>query len=435
MGYLLNACGGESGLSHFSFYGSAVKLLASTEHQIIIAGPAETGKTLACAEKLHRLCLKYPNTQAAIVRKTYTSMPGSVLQTFGHVIKGSGVKAYGGEKPQWYDYPNGSRAWVGGMDHPEKVLSSERDFIYVNQTEELDLSDWEILRTRCTGRAGHVPFPQIIGDCNPSVPTHWIKAVGIPLLESRHEDNPTLFDQETGEITERGKLSLSILDQLTGPRKARLRYGQWAGAEGMVYEDSWDRARNVIDRIEIPKDWRRYIAIDFGFTNPFVAQWWAEDPDGRLYLYREIYKTQTLVEDHARQIKQLSEGERITAVICDHDAEGRATFEKHGGMQTTAAKKNVLEGIQLVASRFRAAADDRARLFILRDTLIEKDQSLAAKHKPTHTEEEIEGYVWKLSSVPGRKEEPVKDNDHGADALRYMVAHLDAPQQGWSAFA
>ncbi len=361
-------------------------------------------------------------------------MPGSVLQTFGRVIEGSGVTIYGGEKPQWYDYPNGARIWVGGMDHPAKVLSSERDFIYVNQAEELDVADWETLRTRCTGRAGHVPHPQIVGDCNPSVPTHWIKATGIPLLESRHEDNPTLFDQETGEITEQGKLSLSILDELTGPRKARLRFGQWAGAEGMVYEDSWDRARNVIDRFDIPKDWRRYIVIDFGFTNPFCAQWWAEDPDGRLYLYREIYFTQRLVEDHAAQIKTLSLGERIQAVICDHDAEGRATFEKHAGMATTAAKKDVLEGIQLVASRLRRAGDDRPRLCILRGALIEKDQALAGKHKPCCTEEEIEGYVWKLSSIPGRKEEPLKDNDHGADALRYMVAHLDGPQQGWSDF-
>lgn len=415
------------------FYGENLKMLESQEHQVVLAGPAETGKTYVCLAKLHRTCVKYPNTQAAILRKTYQSMPGSVLQTYERIHKGSGVQVYGAAKPQWYDYPNGSRIWVGGMDHPDKVLSSERDFIYVNQVEELDLSDWETLRTRATGRAGHTPIPQVIGDCNPSTPTHWIKAMGIPMLESRHEDNPTLFNQETGEITEQGKLTLSILDQLTGPRKARLRYGQWAGAEGMVYEDSWDSKRNVVDRFDIPTDWRRYIAIDFGFTNPFVAQWWAEDADGRLYLYREIYRTQTLVEDHAREIKKQTT-EQIEAVICDHDAEGRETFTKHAGMETLAAKKDVLEGIQLVASRFRPAADGKARLFILRDSLVERDQALADKHKPTHTAEEIEGYVWKVSSTPGRKEEPLKENDHGADAMRYMVAHRDAGH-GWDYWA
>jgi PBSX family phage terminase large subunit len=420
--------------SRWDFYGGAARLLDSTDHQVIIAGPAETGKTLAALVKLHRVCLKYPRTQAAIVRRTYQSMPGSVLQTYGDVIEGSGVMPFGGEKPQWYDYPNRSRVWVGGMDHPDKVLSSERDFIFVNQAEELDVADWETLTTRATGRAGHVPDPQVIGDCNPSTPTHWIRQTSIPLLESRHEDNPQLFNQETGEITEQGKRSLAILDLLTGPRKARLRYGQWAGAEGMCYEDSWDRARNVIDRFEIPADWRRYLAIDFGFTNPFVCQWWAEDPDGRLYLYREIYRTQRLVEDHARQIKDLSQGERIEAAVCDHDAEGRATFEKYADMPTVGAKKQVLEGIQAVAARLRSNGDKRARLFLLRDSLVEVDAALKENHKPTSTEEEIEGYIWKAGAKKDEKEEPVKENDHGCDATRYMVAHLDlrVPVNPWS---
>lgn len=408
------------------FYGAAAQLLESTEHQIIIAGPAETGKTRAALEKLHRVCMKYPNTQAAIVRKTQQSMPGSVLQTFANVIQGYGVVVYGGEKPQWYDYPNKSRVWVGGMDNADKLLSSERDYVYVNQAEELTLNDWEMILTRCTGRAGHVPNPQLTGDCNPSTPQHWIKQAAnrneIQFLESRHEDNPTLFNQKTGEITEQGIRSLSTLEKLTGPRKARLRYGQWAGNEGMVYEDSWDSARNVLDRFEIPSDWRRYLAIDFGFTNPFVCQWWAEDHDGRYYLYREIYRTQVLVEDHARQIKSLSEGERIEAVYCDHDAEGRATFEKHAKMTTTGAKKDVLEGIQAVASRFKPAGDNRARLFILRDSVVRRDSERAEKRLPCSTEEEVEGYVWKETS---KKEEPIKKDDHGCDAMRYLVATRD----------
>lgn len=407
------------------FFGANLALIDSTDHQVICAGPADCGKTMAACWKVHQTALKYPKSQLAIVRKSYTDMPGTVLQTFAKISAGSGVSVFGGEKPQWYDYPNKSRVWIGGLDNPGKVLSSERDLIYVNQAEELELADWETLRTRATGRAGNVPHPQVIGDCNPREPTHWIKTGGIPLLESRHEDNPSMFDPTTGEITGRGVLALSILDELTGPRKARLRYGQWAGAEGMVYEDSWDAARNVIDRFNIPASWSRSLSIDFGFTNPFVCQWWAEDPDGRLYLYREIYHTQRLVEDHARRVKELSVGERISAVICDHDAEGRATFEKHSGMRTVAAKKDVLDGIQAVASRLRPVGDRRARLFILRDSLIEKDRSLADKHKPTCTAEEIESYVWKESKTPGRKEEPLKENDHGCDGMRYRVAWSD----------
>jgi phage terminase large subunit len=104
--------------------GDALKLWDSTDHEAIIAGPAETGKTWAALHKLNMLMWKYPGAQAAIVRKTYQSMHGSVLQTYRRILAqvGKPVHAFGGEKPEWFDYPNGSRVFVGGMDNPQKVL-------------------------------------------------------------------------------------------------------------------------------------------------------------------------------------------------------------------------------------------------------------------------------------------------------------------------
>lgn len=415
-------------IERWTFYGAAKEMVETVmEHQLMLSGPAETGKTIACCLKVHRLCMQYENVQAVIVRKVAADMVGSVIQTWQRVIAGSDVTCFGGEKPQWYDYPKtGSRVWIAGLDKAGKVLSSERDLIYVNQAEQVTLDDWETMSTRVTGRAGHVPHPQIIGDCNPGDPYHWIKqkasAGELKLLESRHRDNPTLYDPTTGEITAQGIQSLKVLHAMTGPRKLRLCDGIWAGAEGMIYENSWDSAGNIADSRDIPESWKRYISVDFGFTNPMCIQWWAEDPDGRLYRYREIYHTQRLVEDHARDAKKLSEGERIQVVVCDHDAEGRATFEKYFGMKTTAAKKSVLEGIQATAARLRPAGDGKRRLFLLRGSLVERDQQLVKDRKPTCTEEEIEGYVWKDGA---KKEEPVDKNNHGCDATRYMVMHLD----------
>jgi phage terminase large subunit len=70
----------------------------------------------------------------------------------------------------------------------------------------------------------------------------------------------------------------------------------------------------------------------------------------------------------------------------------------------------------------RIAGDGRARLFLLRDSLVDRDRSLEEARKPLCTEEEIEGYVWN-SKV--KKEEPIKQDDHGCDALRYLVAAVD----------
>jgi len=212
----------------------------------------------------------------------------------------------------------------------------------------------------------------------------------------------------------------------------RYRKGLWAAADGLVYEDAWDRRANLIDRFIIPQDWPRYLAVDFGYGpgHPFVCQWWAEDHDGRLYRYREIYRTRTLVEDHAREIRRLSQwnaigGEPIPrAIICDHDAEDRATLERHLGLVTLPAHKSVSDGIQAVAARLRPAGDGKPRLYLLRDSLVERDTSLAEAKQPTCTEEEVESYIWATNSA-GRKDTPVKDHDHGMDAMRYMVAHRD----------
>jgi hypothetical protein len=162
-----------------------------------------------------------------------------------------------------------------------------------------------------------------------------------------------------------------------------------------------------------------------------VLQWWAADPDGRLYRYREIYRTRGLVEDHARRARELSRQEpRPRAVICDHDAEDRATLERHLGMPTVPARKDVSPGVQAVAARLRKAGDGRPRLFLMRDCLDSRDPELDAAKKPCRTEEEMDGYVWDLSANRRKGEEPLKQNDHGADALRYVVSHLDlVPRQ------
>lgn len=362
--------------------------------------------------------------RALILRKTLTSLTASGLVTYREkVLKGAPIRFYGGgrERPAQYEYPGGSVVVVGGMDRAAKVLSAEYDLIYVQQAEELTEGEWETLTTRA--RNGVMPFQQVLGDCNPDAPSHWLKrradAGRLVMLESRHEDNPTVTPEY-----------LAALDALTGVRYLRLRLGIWAAAEGMIYE-GWDRAVNLIDRAQVPGLvdgqfpglWPRDWSIDFGYTNPFVWQQWVEDPDGRLYLEKEIYRTQRLVEDHARQILRVTAGDpKPRAIYCDHDAEDRATLERHLGMPTIGAHKAVSPGIQAVAARLRPAGDGRPRLFLLRDALVERDPHLDETKRPASTAEEFDGYIWDTGNGRRVGETPLKRDDHGMDALRYEVA-------------
>ncbi len=427
----------QSETGGFAPRGGAKELWRYKGPEVLLSGPAETGKTFTCCTKLHALLAKYPNAQGAMIRKTQASLLGSCVRTYQRVIgQDSPVVAFGGSKPEWFDYPNGSRLWLGGMDNPAKVLSSERDFIYVCQAEELNVEDWETLTTRNTGRGSVAPYTQMLADANPGSPTHWLlqrrKAGSLRIFESRHEDNPTLFDEQ-GNITEQGIKSLASLDALTGVRKKRLRYGLWVSAEGQVYE-TYDPAVHLIARNDpryglqngVPDFWPRDWCIDFGYTNPFVWQEWVTDPDGRIFLHREIYFTGRTVAEHCKTIRELtSNSPRPRFVVCDHDAEDRATLENELGVTTIAAYKAVTTGIQAVENRLKTAGDSKPRLLILEDALVERDESLADRKLPICTADEIGEYVWDTTKGFGIKEVPVKRNDHGCDDLRYMVAHAD----------
>lgn len=429
--------------------GACRVLLRSRDSEVLLSGPAGTGKSRACLEKLHLLALMNPGMRGLICRKTATSLSSTALVTWRRFVVqecllAGDVEFYGGsaQEPPQYRYRNGSVIVIGGMDKATRIMSSEYDIIYIQEATELTENDWESLTSRL--RHWTISFQQMMADCNPAQPTHWLKqrcdTGKTLLLETTHEDNPMLFGAD-GSISSRGQDYISKLDALTGVRYQRLRLGKWVAAEGVIYEDFADKHllsempeyNEKVDHCGIPLSWTRYWSVDFGFVNPFVLQCWAVDPDDRLILYREIYHSHILVEDHAKTILNIvcpenDMGERKwiepkpRAIVCDHDAEGRATLETHLGLSTVPAYKSVLEGIEACQVRFRDQKDGHPRIFFMRNALVRIDNELHESGKPTCTIEEIGGYVWNDVKM---KDEPIKSDDHGCDAMRYAVGEKD----------
>jgi len=439
------------------FRGGTRQLWQSRHHEVILSGPYETGKTFGALSKLHALLCKYPGCNALMLRKTRASILSSACVTYEKKVlpyepddRRSYVHKYGGERPEFYIYDNGSYLTVGGLDDANKYLSAEYDFIYVNQAEEIVLSAWETIVGRATGRAGNAPYTQVFGDCNPGPPNHWIKnRSSLLLLETRHEDNPSLYDGT--QWTAQGERTIKILDSLTGLRYKRGRLGLWVGTEGVVYE--FDATIHLIPNFKIPASWQRIRVIDFGYVNPFVCLWIAIDEDGRMYVYRELYMTQRTVARHMVDIHIYSAGERYATTISDHDAEDRATLASQiivddevlvsrliaagftpnslnqvvlPGIPTVAADKRVTVGIEAVSERLKVKGDRRPRLFVLEGALIEVDEDLRSKYKPYRTEDEFAVYAYP-EGKDGKpvKEEPLKIYDHAMDGIRYGVMHFD----------
>jgi len=411
----------------YKAYGAAQQLWVDRSPEIILSGPAGTGKSRACLEKIHACCLRWPGCRWLILRKTRESLTESALVTYEEKVLPPGSPIAAGPQRkmrQSYSYPNGSTVVVGGLDKASKVMSTEYDGAYVQEAIEVTEHDWESVTTRL--RNGVMPFQQIIADTNPDAPTHWLKARErsgrLKFLESRHEDNPTLC--RDGVWSESGLKYIAKLDGLTGARKDRLRHGRWVQAEGVVYP-GWDRNVHLIDPFPIPESWHRIRAVDFGYSNPFVCQWWAIDYDGRMYLYRELYQTKRTVKVHGREIGLKSVGEKVLYTVADHDAEDRATL-REARIGTIPAKKAIKLGIQAVEERLKIAGDGKPRLYVFRDALVERDEALAEAKRPTCTAEEFDSYTWpKGQDGKALKEEPIDDNNHGMDAMRYAVMAVD----------
>ena len=347
------------------------------------------------------------------------------------------VKVHGGiTNPDHLILPNGSEIYFRGLDDSSKVLSAEYDFAYVVQAEELELNDWLQLLGRCTGRAGNAPYAQVLGDCNPAGPNHWIKhRENLLLLEQLHHHNPFLCDVNEEDVensdywewTTQGQATLKVLDSYSGILYQKARLGKWVAPEGMVFPNFRQEVHVIDGRgMRIPKDWMRFRSIDFGFNHPFVCQWWAVDERNTMYMYREIYHTKRLISEHVQQINELSEGESILFTVCDHDAEDVEVL-KRAGIWSELAIKDVRMNIELLEERFRQDSDGNTGIYFLSNALVEEDRELRKLYHPRCTVDSIMNLTYPSKQTGTPKDEiPVRRFDDGFHATCYAVAAMDS---------
>jgi hypothetical protein len=258
---------------------------------------------------------------------------------------------------------------------------------------------------RCSGAGA-----KILWDTNPDYPDHPLKVQFIDKSGERLANGCERIKAFHWELEDNPFLEPEYMENLKKSTPAGMWYdraikGLWVAAEGMIYE-TFNAAVHIIEPFDIPSDWQRVGAIDLGFDNPFVMLWGAVDPDKRIYIYAEHYEAHKLISHHANIIRA---GGPVSWIVRDHDAQEGAELW-NCGVQTRPAHKDVLQGIQRVAERLAVKEDGKPRLFIFR--------------KCKNLIREIPRYRWRGGRA---KEEPIKENDHACDALRYMVMSVDTP--------
>lgn len=248
-------------------------------NDLLCCGAAGTGKTYGILAFLHVLADQEPGLRILFCRATRAALTESVLVTYEQeILRDDGMDwlAAGCQRRvrQSYKYPNGSEIVCGGLDNPQKVLSTTWDFVFLNEAIEATEDAWEMILARMSRPGRDSRFGFLIGDTNPGHPTHWLKARcdrnKTALWDTRHEANPRMHDGR--DWTDEGRRYLAKLDQLTGTRRKRLRDGLWAVGEGLWF-DSFDPDRHVSLVAEYTPDLPVYLAVDPGvFTGAVLFQ-------------------------------------------------------------------------------------------------------------------------------------------------------------------
>jgi len=409
-------------------FGAALDLFRSKAREVLLAGPAGTGKSRACLEKLNLIAMQKP-IRAAIVRKTRKSLTQSAMNTLETKVLPQPNQVRFHEGDQEYRYPSGAVIMVAGMDDADKIGSTEFDIVYVQEATELEEDDWGMLLRGL--RNGVLSYQQIIADCNPGPPEHWLKQRcdrgDTLLLESKHEDNPMLYDRGTGQWTDFGTTYIHTLDTLQGYLHQRLRLGLWVAAEGMYFTE-WDPSLHIVPAFEIPPHWPRWLAVDYGFAAPFCCLWFAREPETRrIFVYRELYAAGLRDEQQAQRIVEASEGEHLNLRILDPSMFNLRTEQQrpsiaavywaHGCKPVWAGMNNRKQGWAITR---RALAHDQGpnRLHLLHGAAPNLARTLPVMVVDPLDPEDV------ADSIRGQKTE-----DHAVDALRYgLCAEAQPPR-------
>jgi len=397
-----------------------------------------TSKTFTVCQRLHELALAYPRMRIVLTRGIYQDLLTSAIRTYREKIirqdasgrSPYGVTVFGGERPEYFQYPNGSRIYTRGLDNSSSVLSEEWDIAAVCQAELLPGDTWTRLVTRTTGRAGNLPSsykgPRLIGECNPGPPSHWIlhRKETFPerfdFVELSHKDNPTLWDEAKGEWTEQGKLSIGDLQSLEGVDYQRLYLGLWVSAEGTVY----DLQEAHLGTGLWQKGYPTQLAIDPSNGSGPYAALVIQQFDSRILVIDEFYKVGGTDEDFASWFKSTPYHEKLTDAISDPakpDTIKRLSNLLKVPVRGKEGKKDITAQINSVKATMR------------QDPVTKQAPMVIDREKCPMLQDEFSQYVWQQAKDGGKNisSTPIDSHNHLLDAYAYWVTtkHLTGPQQ------
>lgn len=269
-------------------------------------------------------------------------------------------------------------------------------------------------------------------NCNPDGPYHWFKVNWID--KSTGYLGKERVEQIRKKAAEEGKdpglkeilyLHFTMDDSLSLSEEIKARYrsmyigvffkryilGLWAAAEGVIYDmfDPEKHVKNIKEFFQILVNGNRYVSCDYGTQNATVFLLWNKGIDGKWYCIREYYYSgrdkgkQKTDAEYADDLKKWLDGTRIKAMIVDPSAASFIAELRKRGYKVIKANNDVLDGIRLVGMLLNL-------------------EMLIFSSSCTETIKEFASYIWDEKAAEHGEDKPVKQHDHGCDAVRYFVS-------------
>lgn len=396
----------------------------ATEKYVAFGGARGGGKSWSVREKAKRLAIKWAGIKILIIRKTYVDLRDNHILPLKQALPQKYVPYK--EMDKSFVFPNGSRIKCSFFATDEDALQyqgQEYDIIFLEEATQFTELVFNVLKA-CLRGANDFPKRMYL-TCNPDgVGFLWVKRLFVSrkykegedpkdfrFIQSLVDDNKILIEKDPDYLKQ--------LDSLPEDMRKRWRYGSWDVAEGQYFGE-FDRNVHVCEPFAIPKEWRRYIAIDYGL-DMLAAYWIAVDSTHRCYVYKELCKSNLPISVAAEAIlNHTNDDEKIYAVLAPPDlwnrsqetGKSKALIFEEAGLALTKSNNDREAGWLAIKELLKIDTNGESRLSIFSNctSLIDDLPSLQRdEKKPTDCATEPHEIT------------------HSPDALRYFAIYWISP--------
>lgn len=293
--------------------------ISSDAFEVLFGGAAGGGKSYGQLIDALLYALRYEKSKQIIFRRTFPDLEKSLIRVSQEIYPRA-VASYNSSKHIW-TFKNGSIIDFGYIDNETDVYqyqSAEYDVIRFDELTHFTEYMYTYMISRCRG-ANKYP-KHIKSSTNPGGVGHtWVKKrfidIGVPNeVQNVKNENGTITTrifipslvQDNKFLIESDPDYIARLDNLPEKERKALKFGDWDIYDGVFFPE-FARRIHVIEPIEIPNHWDKYISLDYGLDK-FAVLFIAVDTRGKAYVYNQIHKENLIVSDAAQILRSYMRG-------------------------------------------------------------------------------------------------------------------------------